>query len=67
MAVGLVAVGPVGPHLRGGRSLQMSRAKALVKFPGSGAAQEAAPKENWILNRFKQGVGLLPRFVSEAS
>jgi hypothetical protein len=28
-----------------------------VRFSRYGAAQEAAPEENWLLNRLKQAVG----------
>jgi hypothetical protein len=34
-----------------GLSLEISRAKALVKFPGSGAAQEAARKKMGLKSR----------------
>src|SRR6201987_3544947 len=46
-------------------SPKISRAKALVRFSRYRAAQEAAPGRKLDLNRLKQRVGLLPRFVSD--
>jgi len=45
--------------------LDSTRAKALVKFSRYGAAQDAAPGGKLDLSRLKQGVGLLPRSVSD--
>ena len=46
-------------------SPKISRAKALVRFSRYRAAQEAAPGRKLDLNRLKQRVGLVPRFVSD--
>jgi hypothetical protein len=46
-------------------SLEISQAKALAKFPGSRAAQEAARKKKLDYIGMKQGVGFFPGFVSD--